>query len=118
MPKPVVLIVEDEPLLRMDAIDIIEEAGFYVLEADHAVEAVAILASRHDIVAIFTDVEMPGTMDGIALAHAVRDNWPTVGIMVASGRVFSCEDQLPPAVPYLRKPYRPAELIRALKKVA
>lgn len=116
MPKLVVLIVEDEPLLRMDAAGFIEEAGFEVLEAAHAEEAVAILESRHDIAAVFTDVEMPGTMDGIGLAHAVRDGWPLVMIMVASGRVVPRENDLPSEVPYIQKPYRPAEVVGVLKK--
>lgn len=118
MSKLVVLIVEDEPLLRMDAVDFIEEAGFEVVEAAHADEAIAILKSRDDIDVVFTDIEMPGSMDGIMLAHAVRRGWPPVVIVVASGRVVPTVGQLPNDVPYLKKPYRPAEVIAAFRKAA
>ncbi|HEY5796205.1 MAG TPA: response regulator [Bosea sp. (in: a-proteobacteria)] len=118
MSKPVVLIVEDEPLLRMDAVDFIEEAGFEAVEAAHADEAIAILKARHDITVVFTDIEMPGTMDGIKLAHAVRDGWPPVAIVVASGRIIPREGELPTGVLYINKPYRPVEVIAALKKAA
>ncbi len=118
MLKPIVLIVEDEPLLRMDAVDFIENAGFEAIEAAHADEAIAILRSRQDIAVVFTDIEMPGTMDGIKLAHAVRDGWPPVVIVVASGRVIPRESELPEQACYIRKPYRPAEVISALRQAA
>lgn len=118
MAKPVVLIVEDEPLLRMDAVDFIEEAGFEAIEAAHAEEAIAILRTRNDIAVVFTDIEMPGTMDGIKLAHAVRDGWPPVVVVVASGRVTPQEGELPAHVRYIRKPYRPADVIAALRQAA
>lgn len=118
MPKLVVLIVEDEALLRMDAVDFLEEAGFDTIEAAHADDAIAILRSRHDIAVVFTDIEMPGTMDGIKLAHAVRKGWPPVTIVVASGRVVPTQGVLPDNVRFLRKPYRPAEVIAAVRKAA
>lgn len=95
MSKLVVLIVEDEPLLRMDAVDFIEEAGFEVIEAAHAEEAIAILKARRDIAVVFTDIEMPGSMDGMKLAHVVRLGWPPILIVVASGRVMPREGELP-----------------------
>ena len=73
---PIVLIVEDEPLQRMLAVEIVEKAGFVALEAGNADEAVALLQSRADISLLFTDIDMPGSMDGLKLAHAVRDRWP------------------------------------------
>ncbi|KRE09700.1 hypothetical protein ASE63_03985 [Bosea sp. Root381] len=115
MPKPVVLIVEDEPILRMDAADFLEDAGFEVIEAAHADEAIAVLNSRHDIAVVFTDIEMPGSMNGIALAHAVRLGWPPIVIVVASGRVAPRAGELPPNVRYFQKPYGAAELIDALR---
>lgn len=118
MPKLVVLIVEDEPILRMDAVDFIEEAGFEAIEAAHADEAIAILKARHDIAVVFTDIEMPGTMDGIRLAHAVRDGWPPVTIVVASGRVVPAANELPAEVRYIRKPYRAEDVVAALRKAA
>ena len=118
MSKLVVLIVEDEPLLRMDAVDFIEEAGFEVIEAAHAEEAIAILKARHDIAVVFTDIEMPGSMDGMKLAHVVRLGWPPILIVVASGRVMPHEGELPETVQYIRKPYRAAEVIAAFRSTA
>ena len=83
----VVLVVEDEPLLRELAVEFIEDAGFLALEAGDAEEAVALLEARSDIAVVFTDINMPGNMDGLKLAHMVRDRWPTKKIVVASGRV-------------------------------
>ncbi|KRE13883.1 hypothetical protein ASE63_17905 [Bosea sp. Root381] len=116
MPKLVVLVVEDEPLLRMDAIDFIEEAGFEALEAAHADDAIAILKSRQDVAVVFTDIEMPGSMDGIKLAHVIRTGWPPIVIVVASGRVVPALGVLPDNVRFLPKPYRPAEVIEALRQ--
>jgi CheY-like chemotaxis protein len=79
--RPVVLIVEDELLIRMDAIEMIECAGFDTLEAANADEAIAILSARPDIHVVFTDIQMPGSMDGVKLAHFVRDRWPPIKII-------------------------------------
>ena len=84
--RPVVLIVEDETLVRMEAIDAIETAGFDVVEAANADQAVAILEQRSDIRLIFTDIHMPGAMDGLKLAHFVKDRWPPIKIIATSGR--------------------------------
>lgn len=118
MAKLVVLIVEDEPILRMDAVEFIEEAGFATIEAAHADEAIAILKARHDIAFVFTDIEMPGSMDGIRLAHAVRDGWPPITIVVSSGRVVPAQVELPAEVLYIRKPYRAEQVIAALRMAA
>lgn len=118
MSKLVVLIVEDEPLLRMDAVDFIEEAGFEAVEAANADEAIAVLTSRADVDIMFIDIEMPGSMDGIKLARAVRSMWPPIAIVVASGRVVPAAGQLPGGVPYLKKPYLPAEVIGTFRKAA
>src|SRR3979411_777683 len=80
----VVLVVEDEMLLRMRAIDMVEDAGYTSVEAVDADEAVAILESRSDIALMFTDIQMPGSMDGLKLAHAVRERWPPVKIILVS----------------------------------
>ena len=74
--RQVVLIVEDEALVRMIAVDMIEEAGFEILEAANADEAILLLEARRDITVLFTDIEMPGSMDGLRLAQAVRGRWP------------------------------------------
>src|SRR5580700_2917182 len=93
--RPVVLVVEDEFLIRMNAAEMIEEAGFEVVEASNADEAVAILEARLDIAVVFTDIQMPGSMDGLKLAKAVRDRWPPIHIVATSGHVTVDEDDLP-----------------------
>jgi CheY-like chemotaxis protein len=84
--RQVVLIVEDEALVRMTAVDMIEEAGFEILEAANADEAILLLEARRDITVLFTDIEMPGSMDGLRLAQAVRGRWPPIKIIATSGR--------------------------------
>src|ERR1044072_6928240 len=83
---PVVLVVEDDPLLRMLAVEVVEEAGYTAIEARDADEAVVLLQSRADIALLFTDIDMPGSMDGLKLAHAVRNRWPPIKILVVSGK--------------------------------
>jgi CheY-like chemotaxis protein len=73
-----VLVVEDEMVLRMRAVDIVEDAGFTAVEAVNAAEALSILESRSDISLLFSDIQMPGSMDGLKLAHAVHDRWPSI----------------------------------------
>lgn len=91
-----VLIVEDEPLLRLMAIDVVEDAGFDAVEASDADEAIRILESRTDITIVFTDIDMPGSMDGLRLAAAVRDRWPPIRIIVTSGYGRFADPVLPP----------------------
>src|SRR6185295_18919869 len=88
---PTVLIVEDEMMLRMRAVDIVEDAGFTPIEAVNADEALAILESRSDIVLLFTDIQMPGSMDGLKLAQAVHDRWPSIKIILVSGKLTLTE---------------------------
>jgi CheY-like chemotaxis protein len=82
-----VLVVEDEMVLRLRAVDIVEDAGFTAVEAVNADEALAILESRSDISMLFSDIQMPGSMDGLKLAHAVHDRWPSIKIILVSGQV-------------------------------
>jgi CheY-like chemotaxis protein len=113
-----VLIVEDEPLLRMLAIEVVEEAGFVVLEAGDADEAIALLESRPDISLLFTDINMPGSMDGLKLAHAVRDRWPPVKILVVSGHARPRQADLPANCRFVGKPYRAAAMVEELRSLA
>jgi two-component system, response regulator PdtaR len=103
--RPVVLIVEDEPLLRMLAVEVVEDAGYVALEACDADEAVALLESRPDIAVLFTDINMPGSMDGLKLAHAVRDRWPPIKILLVSGQIRPQESELPLNSCFVPKPY-------------
>jgi CheY-like chemotaxis protein len=87
MLQTVVLVVEDEPLLRLMAVTMVENAGFAPIEAANADQAVRILESRTDIRIVFTDIDMPGSMDGMKLAACIRDRWPPVEIILTSGHV-------------------------------
>ncbi len=82
-----VLVVEDEMVLRMRAVDIVEDAGFTAVEAVNADEALAILETRSDISLLFSDIQMPGSMDGLKLAHAVHARWPSIKIILVSGQI-------------------------------
>ncbi|WP_447752135.1 response regulator [Sphingopyxis fribergensis] len=106
----VVLVVEDDPLVLLSAVDIIEEAGYRALQASDADEAIAILEANPDIHIVFTDIEMPGSMDGVKLAAFIRDRWPPVEIIITSGRVPADDVTLPDRGVFLQKPYRPQEL--------
>jgi CheY-like chemotaxis protein len=114
---PVVLIVEGDPLLRMLAVEVVEEAGFVVLEAGNADEAVALLESHPDISLLFTDIDMPGSMDGLKLAHAVRDRWPPVKILVVSGKVRVQPCELPSNSYFVGKPYQTAAMVAELRSL-
>src|SRR4051812_25581179 len=115
--RPNVLVVEDEMVLRMRAVDIVEDAGFSPVEAVNADEAIAILETRSDIAVVFTDIQMPGSMDGLKLAAAVRDRWPPVKIVATSGHVTIGRDDLPDGGRFLPKPYSSAEILNTLREL-
>ena len=115
--RPVVLIVEDDFLLRVDAVEIIEAAGFEVVEAGNADQAIEILESRSDITVVFTDIQMPGSMDGLKLARAVRGRWPPVKIVATSGRPNVGERDLPEGGRFLPKPYSPRQVAGVLREL-
>jgi CheY-like chemotaxis protein len=114
---PVVLIVEDEFLLRMDAADMIDAAGFEVVEAANADQAIDILESRKDITVIFTDIQMPGSMDGLKLARAVRGRWPPIKIVATSVYLDVTETDLPEGGRFLPKPYSPGQVMGLLREL-
>jgi len=114
--RAVILIVEDELLIRINAVEMIEVAGFEVVEAASADEAIAILEGRLDINVVFTDIQMPGSMDGLKLAAAVRDRWPPIKIVATSGHELGPGD-LPEGGRFLPKPYSPAEIMKTLREV-
>ena len=116
--QPIVLVVEDEPLLRLLAMDIVEEAGFAPLYAANADEAVRILEARTDVCIVFTDVDMPGSMDGIKLAAAVRGRWPPIEIIVVSGHMQVDLADLPDGSRFFSKPYDAQRVIEAMKEMA
>lgn len=115
--RPVVLIVEDEFLLRMDASEMIAAAGFEVVAAENADQAIKILEARFDITVVFTDIQMPGSMDGLKLARAVRGRWPPIKIVATSGHVHVTETDLPDGGRFLRKPYSPRQVTGLLQEM-
>jgi CheY-like chemotaxis protein len=106
-----VLIVDDEDVVRMVGSDILAEGGYRVLEAANAAEALECLEGETEVVVLFTDVNMPGTPDGLGLARLVKSRWPEVKILVASGNVRPGPDDLPEKVMFLSKPYRANDLL-------
>jgi two-component system, response regulator PdtaR len=112
-----VLIVEDEALLRLHAIMIVEQAGFVPIAAYDADEAIAILGGRSDIVLLFTDIHMPGSLDGLKLAHIVRDRWPPIKIIVVSGRTTLSKDELPPGGKFFAKPFETGRMISEMRSM-
>ncbi len=113
--RPVVLIVEDEFLIRMHAVEMIKSGGFDLVEASDADEAIDILENRFDITVVFTDVQMPGSMDGLKLAAAIGGRWPPIHIIATSGMVNVSKDDLPRGSCFLSKPYSAPEIVAALR---
>lgn len=105
-----VLVVEDEPLIRLGLASVIEDAGYEVAEAANASEAIRVL-ERDRVELVLTDVDMPGGMDGIRLAHYVRDHWPPVQLIVISGKVGVRPGELPPGARFVSKPYQEPQLL-------
>jgi two-component system, response regulator PdtaR len=115
---PVVLVVEDEPLVRALAVDVLEEAGFEVIEAPTADYAVGVLDKRSDIRVIFTDVDMPGRLNGFQLARLVQDHYHRVNVIVSSGKCRPWPSDIPPGTIFLGKPYTLTLLVEAVRRLA
>ncbi len=98
--------------------DFLDEAGFKVFEAVNADEAIAMLQAWPDVQAVVTDIEMPGSMNGLGLARVVRERWPGVGVVVTSGRSQPGPDNVTDQVAFLRKPYLPKTVTQAIRKMA
>jgi CheY-like chemotaxis protein len=113
----VVLVVEDEMMLRMRAVDMVEDAGFTPVEAVDADEAIAILESRSDIALLFTDIQMPGSMDGLKLAHAVRERWPPIEIILVSGQLKPASIDIPANSRFFGKPFEASEMIGEMQNM-
>ena len=112
-----VLVVEDDLIVRMDIVDSLEEAGFKSVEAGSASEAISVLESRSDIRVVFTDIEMPGTMDGLALSHYVRHRWPPTIVVISSGQRKPSRDEMPANVEFISKPYHSTQLANILQGI-
>jgi len=115
--KAVILVVEDEAIIRMNAVAMLEDAGFIVLEACNADAAIVLLEARIDIRAVFTDIEMPGSLCGLKLAKAIRDRWPPIHVIVTSGRIAPADLDLPRLARFIAKPYAPSQVLALLSEL-
>jgi CheY-like chemotaxis protein len=114
----VILIVEDDLLIRMNAADMVRDMGFDVLEAADADEAVKLLETVPAITVVFTDIQMPGSMDGLRLAEVIRHRWPPVLLLITSGQVSPADDDIPRGARFMAKPYLPTQLHDQLEMLA
>ena len=118
IPSPTtVLVVVDEMVLRMRAVDIVEDAGFVAVEAVSADQALLILEQRSDITMLLSDIQMPGTMDGLRLAHAVNERWPRIKIILVSGQITPTEAETPPDSKFFGKPLKVTQMIAELQSM-
>ena len=108
----VILIVEDETLVRLAAVGTLEDAGFRMIEAANSDEAIELLEADSNVQLLFTDINMPGTIDGLTLARQARDRWPHLGIIVVSGQQMLRPHELPAGGRFHRKPYDPDSVVR------
>ena len=115
--RNVVLIVEDEPLVRMSISDALLQAGFEVLASSNGAEALEVLAVRSAILAVVTDIVMPGAVDGYELAREVQLRWPDIGIIVVSGQMEPPKTHCPKGVLFLSKPFKASTLLRLLRDI-
>ncbi|WFR97499.1 response regulator [Rhizobium tumorigenes] len=115
--RTAVLVVEDEALVRMGIVDELEDAGFEVFEAENSVVAIELLIANPRIEVMFTDIDMPGGVDGLKLAASVRDRWPPVTIIVTSGHRAVGVDSLPARARFMSKPYNPDVVVRSIKEM-
>ena len=116
-PKEKILVVEDEALLLFAVADELRDAGYEVLEARDADEAIELLEAEGNIRLIFTDIDMPGSMDGLRLSAVVRDRWPPVRIIVTSGKHQPEQGSLPTGGRFMSKPYVPASVIGTVRSM-
>src|SRR6201995_2574210 len=116
--RNIVLVVEDEVLVRMNSADMIRDLGFDVIEAANADHAVALLESNPDITIVFTDIQMPGSMDGLRLAAVVRDRWPPIALLITSGQLHPPSADMPAGGRLIPKPDFPFKLQDQLHSLA
>ncbi len=114
---PVILVVDDEPIIRLDAVAIIEDAGFLALEAADAEEALEVMARHPEVSVLFTDINMPGPFDGLELARRVHAGWPAVQLVITSGRVAPSPEQIPDHGHFVAKPYQTTAIVALLRSI-
>ena len=113
-PTLTVLVVDDEPLIRIELADVLSDIGYTVLEAATPAAAIVLLEAHPEISAVITDLNMPGDMDGIALAHVVRKRWPPCALIMVSGQLRPADGELPLGMRFLSKPVGARSLQRTL----
>ncbi len=112
-----ILIVEDEAIIRMGTAHMLQDAGYTVVEAPNGDAAIQMLESRTDIRVVFTDIKMPGSLCGLRLAKAIRDRWPPIHLIVASGQNAPTEEEFPKIGRFIRKPYAVEHVLEALDEL-
>jgi CheY-like chemotaxis protein len=115
--KPSVLIVEHESLIRLNIVHVAQDAGYQVLEAANADEVTEILEGSHNIEMVFTTVRMLGSMDGLALASAIRSRWPSIRVIVTSGRDLEGDPNFPVDCVFIQKPYENGRIAEELRRL-
>ena len=116
--KRVVLVIEDEPVLRIEISDMLEDEGFEVVEATSIENAIEILEARLDIRIVYMDLDMPNGVDGIKIAATIRDRWPPIEIVLTASRVDGARLQLPVRAKFFSKPVNRARVIAAVRTFA
>jgi DNA-binding NtrC family response regulator len=116
--SPIVLVAEDEAMVRELSVSELQDAGYTVIEAADAHQALAILENGVPVDVLFTDVNMPGEIDGMVLARMVHSRWPSVGLIITSGKTDIAEAELPDDGHFIRKPYRLSEMSRMVGQIA
>jgi CheY-like chemotaxis protein len=118
MKRAAILVVEDESLIRLNAVDFLTDEGYIVLEAANADEALQVLAARYDISLVFTDVDMPGSMDGLGLVEVIHRRWPPISLIVTSGKNALRDSDLPDHGRFIPKPYSNEQVISVVEQLA
>ena len=116
--RALAVVAEDEPLMRMEAADALREAGFEVDETIHAASALARLEAHDGVALLYTDIRMPGQMDGLGLAQEVARRWPDTLIVICSGAKRPKADEMPTGAHFFDKPYIPSQLLKAIRGAA
>lgn len=115
--QPTILVAEDNAILRLDASELLKDHGYTVVEAANADEAIKLMESRKDIRMLFTDIEMPPGCNGLELAYEVHNRWPKVLLVITSGRVEPARDEIADHGIFIRKPYKPNDLLAQIDEV-
>jgi CheY-like chemotaxis protein len=117
-PRPIILLIEDEPLQQIFLSDLIAEAGFEVIEVGSAEQGLAVLESRSDVRIVFADLDMPQSIDGLRIAAAIRDRWPPIEIILTSGRTSPAMEMIPARSCFVVKLYVTSQIIGAIQSFA